>query len=80
MLNDVRKNALKHFRRDLPSRTAIWFWFVRYQILICLRKHLNPARGSWLLQMSGLAWGAKLNAMLACSKEVVVVFNFCCSV
>ena len=66
---------LKHFRRNLPCRSAIRLLVKRYQILICLRKLLNPGRGESSLQMSMIAGMAKLRVVSAGSKGVMVVFN-----
>lgn len=65
----------KHFRRNLPCRPAIRLLVKRYQILICLRKLLNPGRGKQSLQMSIVAGVATLKVKSAGSRGVAVVFN-----
>jgi len=47
----------------------------RYQILICLRKLLNPGRGKQSLQMSIVVGVTTLKVNSAGSRGVAVVFN-----
>ncbi len=80
-MNDEFRNAFKSTLGKPALQTRqLFVGKRRYQILICLRKHLNPGRGERSLQMSMVAGMAKLIVASAGSKGTRVVFNFSCCV